>query len=226
MSSHRSCHWTLGLIAISLSGFFLLAQPSLSQSPDGEATSTQSSSDSANPRGRETQHQEAGSVEASAPAMRDRLFLRQAVASGMLEMQLSQVAQRNAAGEDVKKFAANLIADHSQMETALRSAAEAQGVMLPTRLPQQEQIVYDRVSGLSGEAFDREYITTIADCHHRALREFRSEAGTTLDADLRTTVQDETKTIRQRMVVADQIARSKGVQNGRPARVAASSPPQ
>ncbi len=226
MSSRRTSHWTSGLIGISLAGLLLLARPLLSQSSEGEATSTQSSPDSANPRGRETQHQEAGSVEASAPAMRDKLFLRQAVANGMLELQLSQLAQRKASGEDVKEFAARLVVDHSRMEEALRSAAETQGVMLPTRLPSQERAVYERVNGLSGDAFDREYIKTIANNHHRDLREFRSEAASTSDAALRTTVQDETKTIHQHMVVADQIARSKGVQNAGPARVATSSPPQ
>ena len=226
MSLRRTSHWTLALVGIPLSGLLLLARPSFSQSSEGEATSPQSSQDAANPRGRETQHQEAGSVEASAPAMRDKLFLRQAVASGMLEMQLSLLAQRKASGDDVKEFAAHLVADHSRMEEALRSAAEAQGVMLPTKLPSQEQAVYERVNGLSGDAFDREYIKTIADNHHRDLREFRSEGASTLDTNLRTTVQEETRTIHQHMVVADQIARSKGVQNARPARVAASSPPQ
>ena len=225
MSSRRTSHWTLALISLSLGVLFLLVRPSLSQSSEGEATSPQSSQDAANPRGRDTQHQEAGSVEASAPGMRDKLFLRQAVASGMLEMQLSQLAQRKASGDDVKEFAAHLVADHSGMEESLRSAAEAQGVMLPRKLPPQEQGVYERVNALSGEAFDREYIKTIADNHHRDLREFRSEAASTLDTSLRTTVQDETRMIHQHMVVADQLARSKGIQSARPARVAASSTP-
>ena len=226
MSTRRTSHQAILLVGVSLTGLLLLARPSLSQNSEGEATSSQSSPDSLNSRGRETHHQEAGSVEASAPAMRDKLFLRQAVASSMLEVQLSNLAQRKASSDDVKEFATHLTTDQPKMEEALRSAAEAQGVMLPTKLPPPEQAVFDRLSGLSGESFDREYIKTVADNHHRDLKEFRSEAASTPDAHLRITVQDETRTVHQHMVAADQIARSKGLPNIRPGRTTALSPTQ
>lgn len=226
MSSRHTSPCKFRLIGISLAGFLLLARPALSQGIEADSPSSQSSADSMNPRGSETQHHEAGSVEASAPAMRDKLFLRRAVTSGMLEVKLSELAQHKASSDDVKDFAMHLVVDHSKMEEGLRSAAEAQGVMLPTKLPAQEQTVYDRLNNLSGEDFDREYIRTMAQNHHRDLRDFRSEAVSTPDGSLRATVQDGTKMIHQHMVVVDQMARSKGVQEVRPARVAAASQPQ
>ena len=226
MSSRHTSPCKLRLIGVSLGGLLLLARPSLSQVTEADAPSSQSSADSMNPRGPETPHHEAGSVEASAPAMRDKLFLRRAVTSGMLEVKLSELAQHKASSIDVKDFATHLVADHSRMDEGLRSAAEAQGVMLPTKLSAQEQAIYERLNSLSGEDFDREYIRTMAEDHHRDLREFRSEAVSTPDASLRATVQDGTKMIHQHMVTADQIARSKGVQEVHPARVAAASQPQ
>ena len=200
----------------------LFSLSSLAQTSDLDLT-TQPANAPNNPRGSETSRYEAGSVEASAPGMRDKLFLREATTSGMLEIQLSQLALRKASGEDVKKFATSLIADHIQISESLQSAAEAQGVMLPTKLSSREETVYERLNALSGQDFDREYIKTLSEDHHRDLRNFRSEAAMTQDTGLRSAVQNATTTIHQHMIVADQIARTKGVQVSRSTRVATSS---
>ncbi len=227
MTSTRAFRSMLRSICFPLAALALVTVPIAGQSAEADPTTSPSAPGPATSRGgRETPHHEAGSVEASAPAMRDKMFLRQAVTGGMLEVKLSELAQRKASGDDVKEFATHLIADHSRMDDSLRAAGESQGVMLPTKLPPQEQTVYERLNGLSGEEFDREYIKKIAEDHHRDLREFRSEAASTPDDKLRTTVQDGTKMIHQHMVTADQIARSKGVQTAYPARVAASTSPQ
>ena len=204
----------------------LMSAPLLAQSGETDQVTSTPTAESASSRGRETQAHEAGSVEASVTAMRDRIFLRQAVTSGMLQLQVSELAQKKASGQDVRQYATHLVADHSRLEDGLRAAAESQGVMLPTKLPLREQAVVDHLSSLSGEEFDRDYVRTIVEDHHRDIREFRSEAANTSDESLRSTVQNGTKILHQQMVAADQIARSKGLQSIHPEKVAASDGPR
>ena len=98
--------------------------------------------------------------------------------------------------------------------------------MLPTKLQSREQTIYERFQKLSGEEFDREYIRTTLEDHRRDLREFHSEAAGTPDQSLRTTVQDGARLLHQQLAAADQLARSRGSQNARPAKVADSIPPR
>ncbi len=226
MSSTQPAPWNLRFLcmlcaALLFTSAHLRAQAGESDQPTSTATPASSGS-----RGRETQHQEAGSVEATAPAIRDRIFLRQAAANRMLALKVSELVQHKSISDEIKDFATHLIAEHSSLDDGLRAVAESQGVMLPVKLPPRELMVYERLNNLSGEEFDREYIRTVAEGEHRALRDFRSEAANTLDESLRTTVQNGTKLIRQQMVAADQIVRNKGVQTSRPAKVAASDLPQ
>ena len=57
------------------------------------------------------------------------------------------------------------------------------GVMLPKHMNKDDQAEYDKLNGLSGDAFDTEYLTLMVKDHHKDLREFRVEAVDTQDPD-------------------------------------------
>ena len=217
---HRTLrHLLLANIALILFPLSCYAQTSESDS------SIQPLAGSGNPRGMETTHHEAGSVEATGQSLRDKLFLREATMNGIAEMKLSELALKRAKDADVKQFARSVIADHAGIAAGLQSAAESQGVMLPTKLSLREQVIYEKLNTLSGDDFDREYIRMLAEDHHKDLREYRSEMASTQDANLRSAVQNAITIIHHHITLADQIAHTKGVQMSRPARVEASAAP-
>ncbi len=225
MTRSNAAHIILRKALITCAVSTLFSVPLFAQTSESDQV-TQAATGSSNSRNNDAQRHEAGSVEATAPAMKDKIFLRGATTGCMVEVQLSELAQRKASGDDVKQFASLMVADHSRIIDILRASAEAQGVMLPNKIPPRERATYERLNALTGEEFDREYVTTLAADHHRNLREYRSELANTQDANLRSAVQDAASILHHHLVLADQIARSKGVQVSQPARVAASATPE
>ena len=217
--AHIALRSTLLTCAFLLSSTFGFSQTSESDPTGSPVTAS-------TPRSSDVQHRETGSVEATVPAMKDKMFLRSATIVGMVEVQLSELALRKSTSDDVKQFASLMVADHATLIESLRASAESQGVRLPNKLPPREQTTYEQLRALSGEDFDRQYIKILADDHHKELREFRSEIANTQDVMLRSVVQDATATLHRHMILADHMARTKGVQGSRPGGVAASATPQ
>ena len=218
-AAHIAFRSTLLACAVLLSSSFSLSQTS-------ESDPTSPSITGSAPRSGDVQHRETGSVEATVPAMKDKMFLRSATMGGMFEVQLSELALRKSTSDDVKQCAGMMIADHTKIIESLRASAESQGVRLPNKLPPRERTIYEQLSALSGEEFDRQYIKILTEDHHKDLREFRSEIVSTQDEILRSVVQQATATLHRHMILADHLAQAKGVQVNRPRGVAASATPQ
>ena len=197
-----------------LAGWGVLALPLVAQSSESDATQSQTSANPQSSAG-PGQHHEAGGAEFSGTELRDKMFLRKAAADGLLEVQLGKLAQAQSQSEDVKQLGQRMVDDHTRLNETMKPIAEAQGVMLPTKLPPKEQATYERMKGLSGEEFDREYIKAMAEGHHADLRAFRSESVSTQDASLREATEAGAKTIREHMVAVDAMARAKGIPVGR-----------
>ena len=196
---------------------------SSAQSAESESTMPQPGLGTSAVRGQDTTHHEAGSVEASAATLRDRHFLRKAMAAGFEEIALSQLAVSKGSDEDIKRVASQVLDDQMKINESLRAAAEAQGVMLPTKLPQREQAAIQKLTLLSDEEFSRKYIVMLVDDQHRDLSEYRSEAATTEDDSLRNALLGANRMIHDHLVAAQHTARARGVPLQHAARVETSS---
>ena len=211
------------LLPLLLAGSVVFTLPLCGQTSESDPTQPQTTASTDNTRVR-GQHHDAGSIEASGPELKDKMFLRKATADGMLEVKLGELAQSKSQSDDVKQMGRHMADDHTKINEAMQPIAEAQGVMLPTKLPPKEQATFDRLNGLTGDEFDREYLKAMVAGHHADLHEFRSEAANTQDATLREATQNAAKTIREHTVAVDALARSKGIEVR--GRVAPPAPPQ
>jgi putative membrane protein len=144
-------------------------------------------------------------------SMRDRTFLRAATEGSLAEVQFGKLAAQNGASDDVKNFGQKMVDDHTKLNEKLANIADSMGVMVPRRLNKEDQAEYLKLSALSGDAFDREYIVLMVKEHHADLRDFRIEANNTTDAELRQAVNDGANVIHDHMVMIDKIAQNKGV---------------
>ena len=143
--------------------------------------------------------------------MKDKIFLRKAAAGGVTAVQLGQLAAQKASSDDVKQFGQKMVDDHTRLNSDMAPIADSMGVRLPKSMNQQDQAEYDKLNGLSGDDFDKEYLSFIVKDHHKDLREFRNEAATTQDPTLREAVEKGEKIIHEHMVTVDKLARDKGV---------------
>jgi putative membrane protein len=143
--------------------------------------------------------------------MKDKMFLRKAAAGGLAEIQLGQLATQKAGSDDVKAFGQKMVDDHTKLNSDMASVADAMGVRLPKSMDKEDQAEYDKLSGLSGNDFDMEYLSCMVKDHHKDLREFRNEAAGATDPALRDAVEKGENVIHDHMVMVDKLAREKGV---------------
>ncbi|HZY73345.1 MAG TPA: DUF4142 domain-containing protein [Edaphobacter sp.] len=143
--------------------------------------------------------------------MKDKMFLRQAAEGGIAEVQFGQLAAQKG-GDEVKTFGQKMVEDHGALNKEIEDVADSAGVMLPKRMNKESQAEYDKLNGLSGDAFDTEYLTLMVKAHHKDLRDFRMESASTKNQALREMVVKGQRVIYGHMVMVDKLARSKGVE--------------
>jgi len=143
--------------------------------------------------------------------MRDKSFLRKATEGSLAEVQLGKLAAEKGTSDDVKSFGQKMIDEHMKLNEKIASIADSLGVMLPKRMSKEDQAEYDKLNTLSGDEFDKEYITAMVKNHHANLREFRIEANSTTDPALKDAITDGATLIHDHMVMIDKIARAKGI---------------
>src|SRR5688572_26629097 len=93
---------------------------------------------------------EEGAAKAGATIENDTIFLQDAASSGLLEVQLGNLAQQQGASQEVKDFGAMMVRDHEAANTELKSIAARMGVSLPDTLMRKDKRHFDHVSQLKG----------------------------------------------------------------------------
>ncbi|MGB7438607.1 MAG: DUF4142 domain-containing protein [Candidatus Acidiferrum sp.] len=107
----------------------------------------------------------------------DQQFATKAAAGGMAEVKMGELAVSEGKNPSVKEFGQRMIDDHSKANDQLKSVAAQENLTLPTGMSQSEQATYDKLSKLSGAAFDRAYATMMVSDHEHDTAEFKKEAN-------------------------------------------------
>ena len=118
----------------------------------------------------------------------DKKFLANAAQSDRNEIALSEVAEQKATDPAVKAFAKKMVTEHKQMTDSMKPFAEKWGINPPTGLDSDHQKELDKLNGLSGKDFDKEYIDQMVSDHAKALDAFTDEAKDTKDAKFKAEV--------------------------------------
>jgi putative membrane protein len=176
----------------------------------------QGSTSSANPPGQQqpstTSMQDSGNNAGEvSQMMRDKIFLRKAAEGGMAEVKFGGLAVQKGGSEGVKAFGQKMVDDHTALNNEMAPIADSMGVRVPKTINKEDQAEYDKLSGLSGDDFDTEYLTVMVKDHRKDLREFRMEASTAQDQALRDAVEKGEKIIHDHLEMVGKLAREKGI---------------
>jgi putative membrane protein len=150
--------------------------------------------------------------------MNDRDFVKKALEGGDAEVQLGQLAQQKSQSDDVKQFAQKMVQDHTQMgDQLMKPLAKQLGVDPPKNLSKKDKQLMAKLESLSGSQFDNEYIRAMVKDHRQDLKDFKSEAETTQDPNVKQAVQQGETIVSQHLQLIEQIAQSHNVDsNGKP----------
>jgi putative membrane protein len=106
----------------------------------------------------------------------DKKFAQEPATGGLAEVQLAKLAQEKAASDAVKQFAQKMIDDHTKADDQLQQVASKENMTLPDRLAPKQQELLDKLSKLSGPAFDKAYAKNMVKDHEKDVNEFRAES--------------------------------------------------
>lgn len=107
----------------------------------------------------------------------DQQFINSAYQANETEIRLGQIAQDKATNGDVKTFAQHMVTDHSEIGRGLKTFVGEWQAELPPGMDKDHQAVVDRIAGLSGADFDREYMNTMVKDHEEAVSLFEKQAN-------------------------------------------------
>ena len=113
------------------------------------------------------------------------MFVMKAAQGGMTEVQLGQMAADKGTSPDVKDFGSKMVADHGKANDELKSIASSKGITLADKLDAKHQAMVDKMTAMSGAAFDKAYVSAMVAAHQKDNKLFSMEASSGSDADLK-----------------------------------------
>jgi len=113
-------------------------------------------------------------------------FVTQAATTDMAEIELGQLAMKNSQDASVKKFAEQMVKDHTATSAKLKSIAAKDNLTLPTALDSEHAAVKSKLAALKGKDFDQAYGMEMAKGHEKAVALFESASqNTAVTGDLK-----------------------------------------
>jgi putative membrane protein len=129
----------------------------------------------------------------------DKDFILQAEKDGIQERVLGRMAQEQSQNDAVKDYGKMLVKDHNDALKSLVDLMNKNGMPQPKGLPEERSEAVKKLQGLSGAAFDKEFVNMMVMDHQKAINEFRHEAATAQNADVRDYAKDVLPTLEKHL---------------------------
>ena len=136
----------------------------------------------------------------------DEDFVHKAIASGIMEVKISEHAEKHGEREEVKSLAQHLAKDHARLNKDLLEKAKnlKQAVLVGLEKERKEKI--DRLTKLQGADLDREYMKQVVDGHQASIKLYEIQAQSGADADLKSFARDTLPALREHLKKAQSVA--------------------
>jgi putative membrane protein len=112
-------------------------------------------------------------------------FAKEAAEGGMMEVQLGNIAEKNAASQSVKDFGKMMVDDHTKINDNMKDLAAKKNVTLPTTVSSGQQKDIDKLSKKNGNDFDKDYVSMMINDHKKDIAEFKKSGDKITDPDFK-----------------------------------------
>lgn len=140
----------------------------------------------------------------------EKTFVTKAAKGNLAEAELGKLASQKSHNPDVKAFGEQMVTDHSKANDNLRAIADSNGVQWPTKLTGEPKALYEKLSSLSGAAFDKTYIHAMIEGHQKVAKEYEMESGKVKDSQLKSYLDQTLLVVQQHLSHIQSIQQSKG----------------
>jgi putative membrane protein len=121
----------------------------------------------------------------SRAASGDTAFVTKLAQVGIAEVELGKLTLQKTMRDDVKKFAQQMVDDHTKAGDELKAIAMRKNITWPADTDTEHNALHTRLSKLSGAAFDQAYMQAMVDGHRKVATEVRSEATSGTDDEVK-----------------------------------------
>jgi putative membrane protein len=135
-------------------------------------------------------------------------FIKDAIEGNLAEVQVGKLAQSKSMDDGVRSFGDMLVKDHSAGNEKATSVANAIGVTPPTEPNSKQKAMFDKLSKLSGNAFDREFAKMMVDDHKKDIKDFEKEAKSR-NEQVAAFAKDTLPTLHKHLDAAESLAKAK-----------------
>ncbi|WP_051366375.1 DUF4142 domain-containing protein [Hamadaea tsunoensis] len=109
------------------------------------------------------------------PSAQDRQYLVAAHQSHLAEIAAGRLGEQQGTSAGVRELAATFVHEHADLDVRLSGVAQQLGVRLPAEPTEDQQRVYASLSGASGTAFDRLWVSSRTQAHVLAMNDGETE---------------------------------------------------
>ena len=166
-----------------------------------QAPATGSGSDTNSPTP-SSQSSKAKPSASTGSAKSDHAFVMKAAQGGLAEVELGQLAVQKASNPDVKAFGQKMVDDHTKANDQLKQVATQKNIAIPTEPAAKDKAEKDRLSKLSGDAFDKAYMSHMVSDHKKDVAEFQREANSGKDDAVKNFAQQTLPTLQSHLQMA------------------------
>jgi putative membrane protein len=151
-----------------------------------------------------------GGLSAQGLTTAEKTFVKKAASGNLTEVELGKLASQKSDNSQVKAFGEQMVTDHSKANDNLKPIADSNGVQWPTELTGEGKTLYDRLSKLSGKAFDKVYIHAMVQGHETTAKMYEQESGKVKDSQLKSYVDQTLPVVQQHLKHIQSIQQSSG----------------
>jgi putative membrane protein len=134
-----------------------------------------------------------------------RKFLASTMQDGMAEIAECRLALQKSTDPAVKSFAERMIKDHSSIDDAIVSLAQAKHYKLPDSPNLKQKASYDLLKARSGAGFDQAFMKHNVSDHEKDIKDFKKEADGSSDADIRSFASATLKTLQEHLELSRKV---------------------
>jgi putative membrane protein len=136
----------------------------------------------------------------------EQQFVNQVASENVMEVRLSQGAQRKATNPSVKQFAQRLAIDHTAMQKQWMAAAKKNGLDFKAEMTSRHLQQAEQLRTPTGAAFDQVYMALMIQNHQENLNTFQAQRNAAHSADVRQLIEATLPMLQEHLSTAQQIS--------------------
>lgn len=135
----------------------------------------------------------------------DANFMKTLAVGGVSEVEAGKLATGKAMNPEVKKFAQQMVDDHSKTNEKLKTLAKEKNVDLPMKPDAEHAAEKSKLEQQRGASFDAEYMKTMVKNHQKTVQLLQHQINSGQDAKVKSFAQDTLPTVQHHLQMAKDI---------------------